>query len=239
MRSLELPGSCLDRSSLHAHLPHGCDPVRERRPTPGVRVRARRGRPCGSCPTIARPVRPLPRRHRRVLAQERHRRRSRWRDHERVRGSSRRRVRGTRRAARDHLRRLHPHQPRPPPSSRGRTALAGVRAQWRSAPARVHGGVLRRLRAVLRGPRARRRPLPRARRAGGHRGRDELVLPPLGLHRPPDRTDRDSRARHHAGAVPRRDPRVRQAGVERHQRVAFESSAPVVGGSRCPATRPK
>ena len=189
-------------------------------------------------PTLARPRRPLPRRHRRLLAEERARRRGRGRADA---SFVDRHADGFAALAEPLglvVRRLHPHEPRPPPPSGGRTALAGVRRARRPLPARrTRAAYCVGLRAVLRRRRARRRPLPRARHAGGHRGRDELVLPPLA----PTPTAsieliETRRARHRAGAVPRRGARVPQRRAERHQRVAFGRPGPWLGhpGARRP-----
>jgi hypothetical protein len=70
---------------------------------------------------------------------------------------------------------------RPAPPRWDRAAMAGVRRRRRPLPQALRGAVLRRLRAVLHGGGASRRPLPRPRPRAGAGRRGELVLPALPL----------------------------------------------------------
>ena len=131
---------------------------------------------------------------------------------------------------RDLVRRLHPHQPRPPPR-------AGVERLWRAAAANgdfyrqlVRGPVLRRVRAVLRGVGARRRLLSGARHAGGDRGaRRTGSSGSRGTSSSWSTSSSEGDARDRAGDLPQRGAGVPRRWPRRHQRVALADAGARLG----------
>ena len=143
------------------------------------------------------------------------------------------------RALRDQLRSVHPHD-----RSGSRRRIDGDGAtrpgKRRRLPGRVLGVVLHRLQRVQDRPAARERPLPRppVTRAAVA-GREQLLLPALGLPGAPRAAVRGEPIVLRAGALPQRGARLAQGRAARlqHQPIGDHVGHPVPGRPRAPDLR--
>ena len=178
---------------------------------------------------------PLPRRHRRPLAEERARRRA--PPACRPRSSSTATPTGSPRSPDRSASRSTTSSARAPiPATARRSSGCGGPARRRGDLYRADyaGRVLRRLRGVLDAGRARRRPLPGARHARPRTVVEQNWFFRLSRYRERSSSSSVGRAGDHAGAVPRRGAGVPRRGLARHQRVAVGPPGARAGASRCP-----
>ena len=144
---------------------------------------------------------------------------------------------GAARAAGAVLRRLHPHQPRPPPPAGSGALLARLRRGRRPLPQALRGAVLRRLRAVLHPRRAARWPLPGTRHAGRSPSPRRTGSSACPATRPAPRPDQQRAAAR--SNRPRAATRCSASSPPGWRTSASpgRSPAPAAGASRCPTTR--
>ncbi|CAA9265680.1 MAG: Methionyl-tRNA synthetase, partial [uncultured Acidimicrobiales bacterium] len=210
-------------------LHHRLHPLRQRRAPPRVRARAGGGRRAGPLPPpVGRRGAPA-RRYRRPCAEERARCRSRRRGHERPGRPQRGPLPAPRPGSRRCVRRLPPHQQRPPAPAGCRAAVAEDGREGGLLPPPVRGRLLRRVRAVLRPGRPGGWPLPRARDSHRVGGRGQLVLPALPLLGRARGPARHRATAHRTGGVRRRGAGLRAGRPRRHQRVAVTHPGAGVG----------
>ncbi len=156
-------------------------------PAHRARVHHGRGRRAGPVATAVGRRRRVPHRYRRTRAQDPARRRGPGGGARGVGRPQQRPLPCRVGRPRRHLRRLHPHHRAPPPPRGAGVPATGPRL-GRHRARQLRGPLLRRLRALLQGRRARRRPpLPDPRHGRRARHRAELLLPALALRGPPAR----------------------------------------------------
>ena len=130
------------------------------------------------------------------------------------------------------LRRLHPHDRTSSREGRPASAVGRARQRPRRHLSRdVRGPVLRLVRGVLHGGRARRRHVPRARAPGRAHGRGELLLPAVGLRGPAARAlrtaSRGRAARDPAQRGPLPDPGRAPGLLDQPDELPLGDPAPV------------
>ena len=193
----------------HAHL------LRERRAPHRAHVHDGRGRRPGPVAAALGRRRRVPHRHRRTRPQDPAGRGGERHHPARVGRPQQRALPRRVGRHRHHVRRLHPHHRTA--AQAGGAGVPPARLRLRRHRARqLRGPLLRGLRALLQGGRARRRPAlpdPRHGRRARHRG--ELLLPPVALRGPAARALRGASRGGAAGGEAQRGPRAHQAGPAR------------------------